>query len=558
MSRRRWHERRPDLLEAEKHELEARGFRLQQDLLDANGQVVFRGELARGEKRNVAEVIYPAAFHHGASVHLRAPGLPIGRHIEPRSGLLCLDHPGAGESSCLRGAEAVERAEELWRLSEEAPDELVEREARAPDPHANYVEYEANSAIFMTHPDLAGIGSGAIRLGLSSATPYRGALIGLRADDTDSELEIEQEGRLLAGPLHAAGPWRRLDERPPAHTEAQIADWVQREHADLLDLAVRFARAHRQVTKRPATPAVLGFVYPDELRWREEGDRWLLILIAPNGKGVLPRPVPLARDGRFIRQPSLEPLSKVGVAVVGLGALGSPAAADLARAGVARFVLIDNDLLLAGNLVRHELDLAEVGMEKVAAMEARLKRINPFVEVIALNGRYGASQTVADAMFTELAGCQLILNTAANAEGIHEYLAEAGIDAGIPVVHAWIGPGGWGGRVIAQRPRVSGCPECLARHQADDDDAYPWEEGPAEQVNEIGCSDPTFIAAGFDLKTVASAAARAAVGLLLDDSERYPAPPDMLTLTMRTADSAVPTSTPDQLPVHPACEVCNG
>jgi len=334
---------------------------------------------------------------------------------------------------------------------------------------------------------------------------------------------------------------------------------VKKSHPDLLEKAQKFAELHRQIARERATPAVIGFVYPDELRWRESGDQWLLVFISADGAGHLVRPVTLPEEARFIRQPLLAPLAHTAVAVVGLGALGSPLAAQLARAGVEQFVLIDSDEFLAGNLVRHELDLGEVGYHKVVAMEARLRRINPYLKVKAVLAHYGlGNQAADDGAYEQLANCQLIVNAAANPNGLHEYLGDVAIALGIPVVHTWIGPGGWGGRVITQRPKTSGCPECLARHQRDDPQMFQMAEGPADEVVEAGCSNPTFVAAGFDLNAVAGAAARAVVGLLLDDPQRYPAPPDLLTLTMRTAEAAVPTAEAAQLPIHPRCGVCNG
>lgn len=44
------------------------------------------------------------------------------------------------------------------------------------------------------------------------------------------------------------------------------------------------------------------------------------------------------------------------VSLVGCGSLGSKVATMLARAGVGRFLLVDDDLMLPHNLVRHDLD----------------------------------------------------------------------------------------------------------------------------------------------------------------------------------------------------------
>jgi hypothetical protein len=57
-------------------------------------------------------------------------------------------------------------------------------------------------------------------------------------------------------------------------------------------------------------------------------------------------------------------LREIRVGIVGLGSLGSKIAVSLARSGVRKFLLIDDDILMAGNLCRHELSWASVGMHK--------------------------------------------------------------------------------------------------------------------------------------------------------------------------------------------------
>ena len=57
------------------------------------------------------------------------------------------------------------------------------------------------------------------------------------------------------------------------------------------------------------------------------------------------------------------------VGVVGCGSLGSKIATSLARSGVRRFVLVDDDILKPGNLARNELGAESLGAHKVDALE---------------------------------------------------------------------------------------------------------------------------------------------------------------------------------------------
>jgi molybdopterin-synthase adenylyltransferase len=71
------------------------------------------------------------------------------------------------------------------------------------------------------------------------------------------------------------------------------------------------------------------------------------------------------------------------VALVGLGALGGPAAMYLAAAGVGHLTLIDDDAVSLSNLQRQILfGTSEVGTAKTNAGAARLAFINPDVSIV--------------------------------------------------------------------------------------------------------------------------------------------------------------------------------
>lgn len=69
------------------------------------------------------------------------------------------------------------------------------------------------------------------------------------------------------------------------------------------------------------------------------------------------------------------------VGIAGAGGLGSNIAVSLLRAGVQRFIIADHDRVELSNLNRQYYFLDQVGMEKTAALEQNLRRINPHVSV---------------------------------------------------------------------------------------------------------------------------------------------------------------------------------
>ncbi|MDR2774709.1 MAG: ThiF family adenylyltransferase [Tannerella sp.] len=77
-------------------------------------------------------------------------------------------------------------------------------------------------------------------------------------------------------------------------------------------------------------------------------------------------------------------LSK-GAMLVGCGSVGSLVALELARAGVGRFMLIDNDILGYHNICRHQCGILDVGKYKVDAVKERILKINPNAKIITQN-----------------------------------------------------------------------------------------------------------------------------------------------------------------------------
>jgi sulfur-carrier protein adenylyltransferase/sulfurtransferase len=76
------------------------------------------------------------------------------------------------------------------------------------------------------------------------------------------------------------------------------------------------------------------------------------------------------------------------VLLVGAGGLGSPAALYLAAAGVGQLGIIDADVVELSNLQRQVLhDTRNVGRTKVASAEARLRELNPHVDVTSYHAR---------------------------------------------------------------------------------------------------------------------------------------------------------------------------
>lgn len=82
-------------------------------------------------------------------------------------------------------------------------------------------------------------------------------------------------------------------------------------------------------------------------------------------------------DARIARSgPHSGQLAGSSVALIGVGALGSFVSDMLVRAGVGRLTLIDNDLIMPGNLVRHLVGPEAIGLAKVQAVRNHLIKVH--------------------------------------------------------------------------------------------------------------------------------------------------------------------------------------
>jgi tRNA A37 threonylcarbamoyladenosine dehydratase len=97
----------------------------------------------------------------------------------------------------------------------------------------------------------------------------------------------------------------------------------------------------------------------------------------------------------IIGKPALLKLGASSVALFGIGGVGGACAEALARSGVGRIALCDDDSICLTNINRQVIATHKtIGMDKVDIMAERLLEINPDIEVIKLKHFY--SREIAD------------------------------------------------------------------------------------------------------------------------------------------------------------------
>jgi len=93
-------------------------------------------------------------------------------------------------------------------------------------------------------------------------------------------------------------------------------------------------------------------------------------------------------------------LRKAKVLVIGAGGLGSPVLSYLAAAGVGTIGVIDDDAVSLSNLQRQVLfDEDHLGHPKVFAVKDKIKKLNPFIEILPFNRRL--TEAEAEVLFVE-------------------------------------------------------------------------------------------------------------------------------------------------------------
>lgn len=210
-------------------------------------------------------------------------------------------------------------------------------------------------------------------------------------------------------------------------------------------------------------------------------------------------------------------LCEKSVCIVGCGSVGSKIATSLARAGVGRFDLIDDDVFLCGNLVRNDLDWRSLGSHKPDALSRRLRLVRPEVTVtvhrVRLNGQ--ASSTRMAAALRAAAECDLIIDATADAT-VFNLLAAIAAKAGKAMMWAEVFGGGVGGMMARFRPTVTPTPTRMRAiiNQWCTDQGRPWIGRERGYETEDG-SGTLLVADDADAAVIAAHATRYALDNLL-------------------------------------------
>lgn len=243
----------------------------------------------------------------------------------------------------------------------------------------------------------------------------------------------------------------------------------------------------------------------------------LVWALSPEGEVIVHDPVQTGPSGAGRLDPGYENLAARRVGIVGAGSVGSKVATSLARAGVGRFLLLDGDVLLPGNLVRHDLDWASVGGHKVDELAWRLAVVRPGADITikrAILTGQEASASVAAAL-EDLASCDLIVEATADG-GIFGLVGSHAAARAKPMVWAEVLEGGIGGLVARSRPGQEPTPLAMRSRILDwcSGMGEPWDRTGSGYAS-TGDEGAPLVADDADVGVIAAHLARLAIDTLL-------------------------------------------
>jgi len=186
-------------------------------------------------------------------------------------------------------------------------------------------------------------------------------------------------------------------------------------------------------------------------RWKNEGRPWITpAVLTPEQRNRYHRHVLLPEVGEAGQQKLLE--SKV--LLLGAGGLGSPAALYLAAAGVGTLGIVDMDVVDASNLQRQILhNVDRIGERKVDSAKKTLTQLNPDVDVVTYDVRFGA-----DNVLDIIDGYDVIVDGTDNFPTRY-LLNDATVLKRIPVVHGSIFR--FEGQITVFKPCDGPCYRCM-------------------------------------------------------------------------------------------------
>lgn len=515
-----WFEKAPWRLDKEKALLEAEGFQLDEAAFANDGCVQFTGALKEFPNRKLT-LAFPDSYPSSPPV-VSDDGkcALLTRHQKPEDRVYCLF--GGNDNSWYAKLNGGDVLREIERLFEDAKNGFPQDSGdKLPEPVSAKIISEM-PGIVIVPPMIAGllpqdrgkIARGTFRIRFpsvnNSKAPRGGVKRGVVSEAKFHDCpEVTKGGsiyeNIVGSPTEQRGELYYLPTFP----------------AEIHDTKGVLEELKRQGISISSNYAWFALIVPEENGKRDEMRfAWLLFYQAK--RQPLKSVKTVTHHGPQIepRLPNLGWLWDQRVGIIGCGAIGSLVATNLASTGIGGFLFVDPDHMERSNAIRHAAGVDQFGVPKVNALLNRVAQINPELAVgnrlIAFHCRFGLTKLKLEErekLILEVSKCDLIIQTT-GLDGISRYLNELCLELGIPTIHVSVTNGAWSGEIVRSIPRKTPCWLCWNSEYGDTTSSPPGEPAPEEGVFGVGCDQPTFTGAVYDVGMTANLASQLAVETL--------------------------------------------
>lgn len=162
-------------------------------------------------------------------------------------------------------------------------------------------------------------------------------------------------------------------------------------------------------------------------------------------------------------------LIKKNVAIIGLGSGGSLIALYLAKSGIGNLTLIDGDVIMDHNIVRHICSLKDVGRFKTLAVKDHILDRVPTIKITTVEKPFSRENKNIEAFFDLLLSKVDLIVSATGDNIMNETINEFGYKRKIPIIFAGAFEKITGGIMIRIDPRKKSiCYKCIYKKYGDD------------------------------------------------------------------------------------------
>ena len=211
-----------------------------------------------------------------------------------------------------------------------------------------------------------------------------------------------------------------------------------------------------RVSNDPTFDGAATYQAPDGRQYGITGERY-----TKDGQQTIRVSVPqlgVSLDSRRTALLETDVLADRSVCVIGLGTGGIQIALELAKAGVGKFSLVDQDRLEVGNISRHQAGISFVGRRKVYAARDLLAESNPRATIDVYP--FHAKARYKEKLRPIISDSDLVICATDNRPS-KLFVNALCVEAGRPAIFGGAFRRAYGGQILRVRPRDTACYHCF-------------------------------------------------------------------------------------------------